>query len=286
MSVGLTFAAIATAAGTWWLATGGALLLARRRSEWHGTVSAALGISATFAVLLVYALRDDTTVLGVAAGFFCAIVVWAWAEVAFLLGHIVGPRREPCPSGVTDRRRFALAFHALRDHELVLVGALGLLIAVSWNAANTVAVQTFAVLWLCRLASKLCIFEGVPEMAHGLMPERLAHLKSYFGRGRPRVAFALSMAGMVVALLLLGRSAAVAGDGAQVFGHGLVMTLVALAMLEHALMVLPVRDERLWDWASRRSGREEAQDRPTRAGRELHGVALEARAVVPARRAP
>ena len=290
MTVALTIAAIAIAALTWWFATGAVLWLGRAANDWHETAMLALAVPAVLALLLIVAIRDELTVIAAIAGFSAAVAVWAWHEAAFLFGHLLGPRRAPCPHGASHRQRFGFAFAAMRDHEIALAATLGLLALLTWGAANTVALQTFAVLWLCRLAAKLCIFEGVPAMAHNLMPERLAHLKSYFGEGRPGTAFAFAMAGMGAALAVLVMSAMTAETSGGLVGTVLLATLLSLAIIEHAFMVLPVRDEKLWKWAAPHADAVEGAGTCAFLGRmpnarKLQGVALEARAVVPSRRA-
>ena len=290
MTLALTVSAIAIAAFTWWFATGAVLWLGRLHSEWHGVASLSLAVPAGLAFLLALAIREDATIAAAIAGFMAAIAIWAWHEAAFLFGQVLGPRREPCPSGARSRTRFGLAFAAMRDHEFALFGTLVLLAIVTWGSPNTVAVQTFATLWFCRLAAKLCIFEGVPAMAHDLMPERLAHLKSYFGEGQPGFVFALALSAMAAALVVLVHLAWTAGSGFTVIGNVLLATLVGLAILEHLFMVLPIKDERLWRWAVPHAGPKAAGEcvllRAPGSKRRLQGVALEARAVVPLRRAP
>ena len=250
----------------------------------------ALAVPAVLALMLAFAIRNELTVTTAIAGFVSGVVVWAWHEAAFLFGHLLGPRREPCPKNANVRQRFGLAFAALRDHELALAATLLVLAILTWGATNTVALQTFAVLWLCRLAAKLCIFEGVPAMAHDLMPKRLAHLKSYFGESRPGAAFAFAMAGMGAAFAVLVMHAIEAETNAAMVGAVLLAALLALAIIEHAFMVLPLRDEKLWKWAVPHvepTGEGTCTFLGTvRDGKRLQGVALEARAVVPSRRAP
>ena len=287
--IALATIAVLISAFTWWFATGAVIWLGRLDAEWHGVASLSLAVPAGMAGLLAFAVRDEASVVATIAGFIAAIAIWGWHEATFLFGQVLGPRREPCPIDATSRERFSLAFRALRDHEFALAATLLLIVVATWGAANTIAAQTFATLWLCRLAAKLCIFEGVPAMAHDLMPERLRHLKSYFGDARPGAAFALAIAGMGTAFGVLIAHAIAAEGATGLVGATLLATLVALAIIEHAFMVLPVRDERLWRWAVPHGkplgeGACTFMDRAIHT-RRLQGVALEARAVVPTDRA-
>jgi hypothetical protein len=53
--------------------------------------------------------------------FTCAILVWAWQEVAFLLGYVTGPRRVALSAGRSGWRRAGYALQAVLHHELALV---------------------------------------------------------------------------------------------------------------------------------------------------------------------
>ena len=290
MAAGLILLAVLFAAFTWWFATGAVLCLGRRPAEWHGTTMLALAMPAFLALLAVWHLRDVATPMAALAGFVCGVTIWAWHEASFLFGHLTGPRREPCPNGTSTSERFRLAFLAMRDHELALLLTVGLLGAMSWNATNAVALKVFVVLWLCRIAAKLCIFEGVPGMAREMMPARLRYLQSYFGQGRPGLAFAFAVLSMGLATAWLGRGAVLATTSFEATAATLLASMTALALLEHVFMVLPVHDARLWAWAMRMSAKAPAPHPASEGvdntiewkevrGRRLQGVALRARAV-------
>ena len=290
MAAGLILLAVLFAAFTWWFATGAVLCLGRRPAEWHGTTMLALAMPAFLALLAVWHLRDVATPMAALAGFVCGVTIWAWHEASFLFGHLTGPRREPCPNGTSTSERFRLAFLAMRDHELALLLTVGLLGAMSWNATNAVALKVFVVLWLCRIAAKLCIFEGVPGMAREMMPARLRYLQSYFGQGRPGWAFALAVLFMMCATAWLVREVALAPNAFEATAATLLATMTALALLEHLFMVLPVRDAQLWAWAMRMNASASAPHPVNELaegsgewkevrGRRLQGVALRARAV-------
>ena len=284
----LVAGAILYTAFVWWFATGLVMCLARRPEDWHGTLLLTLAMPTALAALAIVAVAQETSVAGALLGFTSAVMLWGWFETSFLFGHLTGPRRAPCPPGVGNWRRFRLAFAVLRDHELALFGVLGLLVLGLWDAPNRVALDTFTALWACRLASKLCLFVGVPTVTQDMLPQRMRYLTSYFGRGRPGLVYGLAVGALAFAAWTLLRGALVGETAFAAVGGALVGGLVALAVLEHALMALPVRDSRLWDWAVRVHGKG-AQDAGTQTrsgvrGRELKGVALRHRAVVPAER--
>ncbi len=54
------------------------------------------------------------------------------------------------------------------------------------------------------------------------------------------------------AIVVIGASRAV--ETQSVVGHTLLATIMALAIIEHLILVLPVTDTALWRWAVGRTG--------------------------------
>ena len=80
----------------WWFSTGLILYLnglPRWTFKWTLTGASFLLV---LALIGLYATRNDTRITGAYLGFTFALVVWAWQEVAFLLGVVTGSRRRPC----------------------------------------------------------------------------------------------------------------------------------------------------------------------------------------------
>ncbi len=103
-------------------------------------------------------------------------------------------------------------------------------------------------LFVLRLSAKLNIFLGVPNLTVDFLPAQLAYLKSYFRVAHFNPLFPVSVAVTSVVALLLAEAAAVApADG--VAGLTILTTLVALGVLEHWFLVLPMKDAALWRWA-------------------------------------
>jgi putative photosynthetic complex assembly protein 2 len=80
------------------------------------------------------------------------------------------------------------------------------------------------------------------------VPLRLIHLKSYFRRGPVTLAFPAAITVLTALLALCTERLWFAGSDAAVAGYGLLTALVALALLEHWLMVIPLPDAKLWRW--------------------------------------
>jgi putative photosynthetic complex assembly protein 2 len=243
---------LAFAAFLWWFSTGVVLMLdglPPTATRW----SLALATVAALAALvgLRWAAQLDTVAASYAA-FACAIVVWGWQELAFLTGWITGPRRHGCAPGCRGAAHFVHALHAILYHELAILG-IGMAIALaSLGGANQTGTWTFLVLWGMRVSAKLNLFLGVRNTGEEFLPERLAYLRSYFSHRPMNLLFPFSVSvATVIATLVVQRAFDPAETPAASAGLLLAGTLLALGILEHWLMVLPVRVSALWEWAMR-----------------------------------
>ncbi len=236
----------------WWFSTGVILYLdglPRRTFRWTLLGASVLLVVALWALVQT---RDDTSRAGAYGAFTCALVVWAWQEVAFLLGVVTGPRRTACPPGARGWRRFSAALQAVLYHELALVLLAVAVLACVGEGANRVGLWTYAVLWAMRQSAKLNVFLGVRNLGESFLPEHLAYLKSYFRRQPLNGLFPISVTvGTAAAVAVWWHIVADGGDAFRVTGGALLGTLLALGALEHWLLVLPLPTEALWRWGLR-----------------------------------
>jgi putative photosynthetic complex assembly protein 2 len=250
----VTFAIIASAViytvFLWWFSTGAILWLdrlPRRTFRWSLVAVSALAIASVYGLI---ASRSNATPAGALCAFSCALGVWAWHEASFLMGVVTGPRTSRCPPGVSGWRRFSLAASTLIYHEAALVFTAIVLAAVTWGAPNQIGASTFLILLVSRLSAKLNIFLGVPNFTDEFFPDHLRYLTSYLRKSPTNALFPLSISGGAA---LAGVEAWLALDpdasAFAVAGAALLFALTALAMLEHAFMVLPLPDAALWRWA-------------------------------------
>lgn len=238
----------------WWLSTGIILRLVDgagpgRQTRGLAVASLALVVGLAGVVLT----RDMTTPLGAYLAFVSALLVWSWQEITFLVGLVTGPNRQPCPQ-VKGWARAWHAFRAIAHHEaaLVLLGAA--VILPSWDAANPVAYQTFLVLWAMRLSAKLNLFLGVKNFYESFLPPSLHYLLTYFSRRSFNLFFPISLGVSTLVAIFLWEQAWLGESAYEVAASSLVASLLALAILEHLLLVLPIHPEKLWRWAWVRQG--------------------------------
>ncbi len=238
------------ALGLWWFSTGVVLYLDNlpgRTFRWT-----MLGGSAVLAVAvfgLIVSSASTGTLMNYVA-FTCGLVVWGVLEMSYFTGYATGPRKIPCPANCTQWRRFRLAIMTSLYHELAIMATGLLLIAISWDEPNQIGVWTFIVLWLMRWSAKLNLFLGVPNLNENWLPEHLRYLKTYMSTRGMNLLFPVSVTLATVVVVLIVFNAATSDQaGSESVGLTLVATLLALAILEHWFLVLPLPDEALWAWA-------------------------------------
>ncbi|MBK5912764.1 putative photosynthetic complex assembly protein PuhE [Rhodocyclus purpureus] len=246
----------AFAAFVWWSSTGVIFYLdglPRHTFRWSMAGATILLVGALVGLA---ASSQETSVAAAYQSFFCAIVIWAWFEMSFLMGFIIGPRRALDRPPTEGFQRFVNATEAILYHEIALVFGAVLVWALTTDAPNLVGAWTFAVLWVMRLSAKLNLFLGVPNLSAELLPEHLSHLRQYLTQRPMNMLFPLSLSLSGAAAILLIREILVfPADSFEATGLTLVTTLLALAIIEHWLMVVPINGSRLWEWALHRDRR-------------------------------
>lgn len=237
------------AGGAWYLGTGVIAWADRRPTRAHARMLALAGFVAVVAMGALWWSADRASVAGVVAGFLAAIALWGWHELAFLLGAVTGPNREPARPGLQGWPRFRAAAATLIHHEIALALTALLLGALLWDAANPTGALAFALLWALRLVAKLNLHAGVPNPSAELLPPQLSYLASYFRR-RGRAPWLALTLGLIAALAAwLGAAALAAPTPAAATMLAMLFTLTTLGFVEHAFLALPVREAAIWRWA-------------------------------------
>ena len=236
----------------WWFSTGVILYLDGLPPRTFPLTLQCATVLLGAALWALVQTRNDTSVAGAYCAFTCALLVWAWQEVAFLLGVVTGPRRTALPAGATGWRRTAYALQAVLWHELALI-VLGIaVVACVGTGSNRVGLWTFMVLWTMRQSAKLNIFLGVRNLGEGFLPDHLKYMGSYFKRAPMNVLFPFSVtAATGAAILVWWRLLVDVVSPFEAAGMALAGTMLALGALEHWLLVLPLPTAALWRWAMR-----------------------------------
>jgi putative photosynthetic complex assembly protein 2 len=236
----------------WWFSTGLVLLLdnlPHTTFRWSVLVSSLLALGALVGLAHT---AGQSGVAGAYCAFTCALLVWGWHELTFLTGWLTGPRRQASTPGCSGWPRFAEAVAAILWHELAIMASGLAILAITWGAPNQVGNWTFLVLWAMRTSAKLNLFYGVRNLSEEFLPTHLAYMGSYFRR-RPMNLFfpwAMVAASGVLAWVVLRAIDPTVTATAQT-GLILVATMLAMGIVEHWLLVLPLQSTALWRWAMR-----------------------------------
>ena len=235
----------------WWFSTGVVLLLngmPRTTFRWSVLISSVLAIAALYGLMHT---ASTLSIVNAYCAFTCALLVWGWHELTFLTGWLTGPRRQACKAA-SGWPRFTQAVAAILWHELAMLASGLLIAAITWNAANQIGLWTFLVLWVMRTSAKLNLFFGVRNLSEEFLPAHLTYMGSYFKRRAMNAFLPVSIVLSTLALVLIGLRAMNSETlPAETVGLILVGSMLAMAILEHFLLVLPLPSTALWRWAMR-----------------------------------
>ena len=236
----------------WWFSTGAILWLGRLPRWTFGPTMMAATLGLSFALVGLHISAARTTVASAYCAFTCAVLVWGWQEIAFLLGYVTGARRSACPPDSRGWKRAWHATEAILHHELALLVLAMLVFAASWNQPNQTGWWTYLVLWTMRLSAKLNLFLGVRNLSENFLPAHLAYLQSYFTRRAFNWLMPVSLIGATAVAVPLWTAVAVQpADGFAATSLCLVAGLLTLAVIEHLFMVAPIPTSWLWKWGMR-----------------------------------
>jgi putative photosynthetic complex assembly protein 2 len=245
----------------WWFLTGAILWLNHRPRRTHAWSFGATTVALFGALWVIAWSATQEREAGAYAAFTAALIVWGWQEMAFYMGYLAGPRRTA--SLATDRglARFGAAAATNLWHEAAII--LGFA-AIAWLTAggpNRMALWTYLVLWGMNLSARLNLFLGVRNLHAEFLPEHLRYLGSFFRRAPMNALFPVAMILATGFLLVLLHPAVT--ESASAFkrsGHTMMATLMALAILEHGFLMLPLPSAALWGWGlpARRPGADAA----------------------------
>lgn len=232
----------------WWFLTGAVLYiigLPRTTVRWSmaGASIVALGALAT-----LWQTAGDTSPAAAYTAFMAALLVWGWHEMSFLTGVVTGPRTTEAPRRVRGRAGLWPAIETLLYHEVAILLTGLVLFAMLWGSPNEVGLWTFVILWVMRISAKLNVYLGVPNLTEEFLPTHLTYLKSYFCRRSMNLLFPLSVTLSTIATWVLITEAGTAGGAFEQTAATFLATLMALALIEHWFLVVPLPSAALWSW--------------------------------------
>jgi putative photosynthetic complex assembly protein 2 len=236
----------------WWFSTGVILYLnGLPRHTFRWTMLAATGVLVA-ALAGLHVSSQVTEVWAAYCAFTCAVLVWAWQEIGFLLGFVTGSRKTECPKGARGWRKFGFAAETVSYHEIALVVLGAAVWLVSQGAPNQVGLWTYLVLWAMRQSAKLNVYFGVRNLNESFLPTHLKYLQTYFTRKAMNAFLPVSVLLSSLIVVPIWQAVGAAGTGGfEVVALTITASLLSLAILEHFFLVVPLPFELLWKWGLR-----------------------------------
>lgn len=230
----------------WWVGTGAVFLAAaggpRMRRASFGVATLMMGVALAFVPAL--SLRHDLG--GILLALLAGFTVWAWVELSFYTGYVTGPSRAIPAPGASLAVRFQHAFRACLWHELAIPSLGVVLWLLGASGGHLWSLWIFLTFWVLHEAARINVLVGVPHPFAELLPEHLDHLKPYLEPRAAGWALGLTLVAHGFALIILGAFSVMAAGSASVLGWVAVTALVALGLIEHVVLLLPIPLERLW----------------------------------------
>jgi putative photosynthetic complex assembly protein 2 len=242
-------AAIGFTLALWWSSTVAILYLDRRATHTFARSMAGGTAILLAAIWGVIETRTEATSAAAYLGFACGIAVWGWQLLSFYLGFVTGPRRHACEPGLRGWERFREGVKTSLYHELVAIAFGALLLVLTWEFPNKTALWTYLVLYWMHQSAKLNLFFGALNHGEALLPEQLRYLASFMKRQPMNLLFPVSVTFSTVIAVLLTQ-AAMAHDASTLEATAFTMLacLMALAVLEHWFLVVPLPVDAMWQW--------------------------------------
>ncbi len=245
----------------WWFSTGLIVLLNNLPRHTFKVSFSAFTAIAGVSLYRLAAGSNDVSVTGAYAAFTYAVLVWGWHEMAFFMGFTTGPRKTACPNNCHGRAHFGHGVQACIDHELAILGTGVAVFWATWGAPNHVGLWTFMILWGMRLSAKLNVYLGVLNLGEAFLPKHLKYLLSFMSHRRMNWLMPFSLVGgSIITFAMVVRALAPGISAFNTAGLTFLITMMALGVLEHAMLVAPLPFTVLWSWWLRRQGKSTAAE--------------------------
>jgi putative photosynthetic complex assembly protein 2 len=232
----------------WWFSTGAIIFLDNlpRKTFKYSMIGAS--VVSLACVYGLYRTSLHTTAAAAYAAFFFGLFAWGWQEISFYMGYVTGPRSQPCPEGCSGWKHFGHAIETSLWHELAIIASAVIIVDQTWGNPNQIGTWTFMVLWWMHQSAKLNVFFGVRNLNEEFLPEHLTFLKSFLKSKPMNLFFPVSITISMVITTLLFEHAVNATTVFARSGDTFLATMMALAILEHWFLVIPLPAGKLWQW--------------------------------------
>ncbi len=232
----------------WWFSTGAIIFLDNlpRKTFKYSMVGATI-----VSLSCLYGLKitaTQTSLVSAYEAFFFGLFAWGWQEISFYMGYVTGTRNEPCPEGCSGWKHFGHAVETSLYHEVAIILSACAIFILTRHEPNQIGMWTFMVLWWMHQSAKLNVFFGVRNLNEEFLPEHLTFLKSFLKSKPMNLFFPISITVSMVIATMLFEHAASATSAFERSGDTFLGTMMALAILEHWFLVIPLPAGKLWKW--------------------------------------
>ena len=241
----------------WWFSTGAILYLDGLRQDSFKWSMLGATVLLAGAFFLLQRTANDTSIWGAYAAFTAGLVMWGWQQISFYMGYVTGPRKTMCTPGCSGWRHFGHALQTSLYHEASILISGGLCMWLTWGTPNQIGLWTFLILWWMHESARLNVFFGVRNVNEDFLPEHMAFLKSFLKQRPMNLLFPVSVTVSTVLTMWTVQQAIAALTPFQAAGYSFLAALLALAVLEHWFLVLPLPSEQLWQWALKKQPQSE-----------------------------
>ncbi len=240
--------ALAYALVAWWVSTV-AIIYLDGLKRWTFKYSlTGMTVLTGFCLWGLHATAGDTSTTGAYLAFTCGLLAWGWQEVSFYMGFVTGPRKQACPEGCRGWAHFGHAIQTSLYHELAIIASALVVVALTWGGANQIGTWTFLILWWMHQSAKLNVFLGVRNLNEEFLPEHLTFLKGFLNKRAMNLLFPFSVTiSTVLTVIVAGHAFAGRASAFDKVGYSFLTAMMALAILEHWMLVLPMPAGTLWN---------------------------------------
>lgn len=230
----------------WWLSTA-AIIYFNFQPHYRAVVFGVALALMLGAIYALYAHRQSETVMSAFLTFTAGSIIWAFVEVSFYTGYIVGPQVRPIFTVGPSVIGFFQAIHRSLYHEGLVLGLVALMTLLSIGAKNKFGVYTFLMYWFMHQSAKLNIFLGVANTGREFVPDTVADMTQYMTIAHMNwlFPFSITFCTLLVAKLLK-KTGETQEPAWRRVGFSIIGTMALMALLEHWLLVLPL-NQSLWD---------------------------------------
>lgn len=233
----------------WWFSTGAIIWLdglPRRTFKWSMAGASVIAAAGFWGIARS---AGGTELSDAYLAFASVLAVWAWLEISFYMGWVTGLQTRRCPHGCSGWRHFGHALRANIWHELAIVAFLAVIVWMSVGAENTVALWTFVILWWMHESARLNVFLGVRNLNEHFVPDHLDFLKGFLRKAEMNLLFPVSVTVSTVVCTMLVMQAATGATAFEQAAATFLAAMMALAILEHWFLMLPLPSQNLWNWS-------------------------------------